>query len=279
VVKVNVFPGGTLTPPQQIFDGVVSGISEVGQSVFAYNPARFPVMEGMDAPTGYQTSAGGTKALMEFYKLFKPKELSQVHVCYLFAGGPSMIHSKTPIRNLEDMKGKKIRATGTSQRFVKALGAVPVAIPAPDVYDALGKGLVEGNLIAVEAMYNFKQYEVIKYTTRNKKTYWQSSFYVAMNLNTWNSFPEDIKKTLTDLNEEWALRTGKAWDADDQSTISKLEKLGHQFIDLPDAEQARWVNAAQTFYQEYIEYAKSKGLDGEGIAKEAKRLIEKYGNE
>jgi TRAP-type C4-dicarboxylate transport system substrate-binding protein len=79
-VKVNFFPGGTLTPPQQIYDGVIAGISDVGLSVFAYTPGRFPVMEGFDAPTGYQKAAGATRALMEFYKMFNPKELSHVHV-------------------------------------------------------------------------------------------------------------------------------------------------------------------------------------------------------
>lgn len=275
-IKVNVFPGGTLTPPQQIFDGVAAGISDVGLSVFAYTPGRFPVMEGMDAPTGYQTAAGGTKALMEFYKVLKPTELSQVHVCYLFAGGPSMIHSKIPIRSLEDMQGKKIRATGSSQRFIKGLGAVPVAMPQTDVYDALAKGLVEGTLVAQEAIYNFKQYEVLKYTIRNTKTYWQSNFFVVMNLKTWNSFPEDVKKTLDELNEEWAVKTGKAWDEDDLSTIPKLEKLGHKFVDLSDKEQERWAEAAQSYFKGYIEYANGKGLDGSKIVQEVKRLIQKY---
>ena len=278
-VKVNFFPGGTLTPPQQIYDGVIAGISDVGLSVFAYTPGRFPVMEGFDAPTGYQKAAGATRALMEFYKMFNPKELSQVHVCYLFTGAPSIIHTKTPVQSLEDLKGKKIRSTGNSQRFIKALGAVPVAMPQTDVYDALSKGLVEGSLVALEAIYNFKQHEVIKYTTLHYKTYWAANFYVVMNLNTWNAFPADIKKTLTELNEEWAVKQGRAWDEDDAVITPKLEKLGHKWIKLTDAEQAKWVTAAQPFYQEYIQYANGKGVDGAKIVSEMKKLMEKYGNE
>ncbi|HME43169.1 MAG TPA: TRAP transporter substrate-binding protein [Syntrophorhabdales bacterium] len=278
-VKVNFFPGGTLTPAQQIYDGVIAGISDVGLSVFGYTPGRFPVMEAADAPLGYQKAAGATRALVEFYKMFNPKELSQVHVCYLFTGAPSMIHSKTPIRSLEDLKGKKIRSTGNSQKFIKALGAVPVAMPQTDVYDALSKGLVEGTLVATESMYNFKQYEVCKYTTLHSKTYWASNFYVVMNLNTWNAFPADIKKVLGDLNEEWAVKQGRAWDEDDASITPKLEKLGHKWERLTDAEQARWVTAAQPFYQEYIQYANGKGLDGAKIVQEVKRLFEKYGNQ
>lgn len=278
-VKVNFFPGGTLTPPQQIYDGVIAGISDLGFSVFGYTPGRFPVMEGFDAPSGYQKAAGATRAFLEFYKMFNPKELSQVHVCMIFTGAPSIIHTRTPVQSLADLKGKKIRSTGNSQRFIKALGAVPVAMPQTDVYDALAKGVVDGTLVAQEALYNFKQHEVLKYTTLHSKTYWASNFYVVMNLDTWNAFPADIKKTLTDLNEEWSVRQGRGWDEDDASITPKLEKLGHKWIKLTDAEQAKWVTAAQPFYDQYIEYAKGKGVDGAKIVREMKRLIEKYGNE
>ena len=275
-VKVNVFSGGTLTPPQQVFDGVVSGISDVGVSVFGYTPGRFPVMEGFDLPLGYHHAIQGTKIINDFYKKLKPKELSGVNVCYLFTGGPSIIHTKSPIQNLEDLKGKKIRSTGNSQGLIKALGGVPVALPQGEVYDALSKGLIEGNLVAMEALYTFKQYEVLKYTTMHLKTGWATGFYVVMNLKTWNSFPEDIKKTITDLNEEWALKTGKAWGDADTSAQVELEKLGHKFITLSDAEQAKWVNAAQAVFQQYIEYANKKGADGGKIIEEVKRLTDTY---
>jgi TRAP-type transport system periplasmic protein len=37
---------------------------------------------------------------------FKPKELSDVHVCYLFAHGPGLLHTVSkPVNKLEDVKG------------------------------------------------------------------------------------------------------------------------------------------------------------------------------
>jgi len=279
VVKINVFSGGTLTPPQQIFDGVIAGISDAGLSVFAYTPGRFPVMEGFEWPSGYTKALQGSKAVNDFFKTFKPKELTDVHVCYLFVGGPSMIHTKSPVQSLGDLKGKRIRATGNSQRLIKALGAVPVALTQGDVYDALGKGLIEGNLVAVEALYTFKQYEVCKYTTLHTRTYWPTAFYVVMNLKTWNSFPEDTKTIITALNEEWAVKTGKTWDDDDSRAIKQLEKVGHKFISLSNDEQTRWADAAQIVKQQYVEYANSKGLEGAKIVESAKRLVDKYQTE
>ncbi len=42
-VKINMFPGGTLTPPDQCYDGVIKGISDIGMSVNSYTMGRFPL--------------------------------------------------------------------------------------------------------------------------------------------------------------------------------------------------------------------------------------------
>jgi hypothetical protein len=72
------------------------------------------------------------------------------------------------------------------------------------------------------------------------------------------------------------LKTGKAWGDADTSAQVELEKLGHKFITLSDAEQAKWVNAVQAVFQQYIEYANKKGEDGGKIVDEVKRLTNTY---
>ncbi len=49
-VKINMFPGGTLPPPDQCYDGVVKGISDIGMSVVSYTRGRFPLTEVIDLP-------------------------------------------------------------------------------------------------------------------------------------------------------------------------------------------------------------------------------------
>ena len=50
-VKIDVFPGGALTPAPAVYDGVVNGISDIGMSCFAYTRGRFPIMEALDLPS------------------------------------------------------------------------------------------------------------------------------------------------------------------------------------------------------------------------------------
>ena len=42
-VTFSFFPGNTLTPPTQTYDSVVKGIADVGSSLMAYSPGRFPL--------------------------------------------------------------------------------------------------------------------------------------------------------------------------------------------------------------------------------------------
>src|SRR3974390_1106358 len=49
-VKVNFFPGRTLTPPAQTYDSVVKGIADIGTGVFSYTRGKFPLTEVIDLP-------------------------------------------------------------------------------------------------------------------------------------------------------------------------------------------------------------------------------------
>lgn len=59
-VKITYFPGGTLTPAAQIFDGVVKGISDIGFSCFTYTRGKFPLTEVIDLPIGIKDGTTAT---------------------------------------------------------------------------------------------------------------------------------------------------------------------------------------------------------------------------
>ena len=276
-IKIKMFYAGSLTPAPQIYDGVVKGISDFGLSVFAYSPGRFPVIASIDNPLGYSNAFVATRTINEVNRKFKPKELSDVHVCYLFAHGPGLLHTaRKPVHKLEDVKGLKIRSTGTSQLIVRALGAAPVAMSQGETYDALKKNIVDGTLVPIEALEGFKQAEVLKYTTLTYSASYSQGFFVAMNLNKWNSLPEDLQQVITDVSKEYEEITAKAWNDSDVSGRQFALKLGHEFIELSDAESAKFKEAVTPVYDEYIKNANAKGVDGQTIFNTVKDMVKTY---
>ena len=267
-VQVTMFYGGTLTPGPACYDGVVKGISDIGMSVLSYTMGKFPLSEVLDLPLGSKTGVTATRMANDFYNKFKPKEMDEVQIMYLHAHGPGLIHNKSKaVTTLEDLKGMKIRATGTTGKIVSALGATAVGMPMGETYDAISKGVAEGVAGPVEALQGWKLGEVVKYTTQNFGTAYSIGFFVAINKGKWNSLAPDVRKIIEQVNEEWIVKTGQAWDEIDKSGYDFYQKQGGKITTLSAAEDARWVKAIQPLFDEYVKEKTAKGLPAQDALK------------
>jgi TRAP-type C4-dicarboxylate transport system substrate-binding protein len=276
-VKISVLAGGTLTPADQCFDGVVKGISDIGMSVFAYTRGRFPMMEVLDLPLGYPNGRTATQVANEFFKKFKPKELEGVKVFYIHAHGPGLLHTKAPVTTLEQIKGMKIRSTGLSAKIAESLGAVPVAMPQGQTYESLQKGVVEGTFAPIETLKGWKQAEVVKSTTDCSAIGYTTAMFVVMNLQKWNSLPADVRKVMDEVSAQWIDLHGKSWDQIDQEGREYTLSLGNKIVSLSADENGRWKKAVRPIIDNYIKEVSAKGLPAEKVLTEVENLIRQYG--
>jgi TRAP-type C4-dicarboxylate transport system substrate-binding protein len=266
-VKVTLFPGATLTPAQQAYDGVVKGISDIAFVVLSYTAGRFPLTEVIDMPLGYKSGLQATLLVNAYFQKFHPKEFDDTQVMYLHAHGPGILHTKKPVFKLEDLKGLKIRCTGTSAKVVSHLGGTPVAIPMPEAYDSLRKGVTEGIMAPIESLKGWKFAEVIKSTTLNYGSAYSIAFAVIMNKQKWNALPKEAQTAIQKINEEWIEKTGKAWDDFDKAGMEATKAKGNQVIALSKAEDERWAKLVQPILNEYVQSMKTKGLPGDEALK------------
>jgi len=183
-----------------------------------------------------------------------------VKVMYLHGHGPGLLHSKTPVRALEDLKGLKIRATGTTAKIVSALGATPVAMPMSDSYDALSRGVAQGIVCPTESLQGWKLGEVVKYTTQDYGAAYSVTFFVVMNKARWSSLPAEVQKAIEQVNAEWIDKTGNGWDEMDKAGNAFAAGLGNTIIPLPAEENARWAKAVEPLFDEYVKEKTAKGL-------------------
>ena len=260
-VYVEYYPGGTLTKAAQCYDGVVTGLSDVGLSCLAYTRGRFPVMAAVDLPLGYTSGRVATKVVNEVYKKFMPKELMDTRVMYLHAHGPGLPHTRDKaIKTLEDMKGLKIRATGTSGKVAAALGATPVSMPMPETYQSLQKGVVDGSLYPWEANKGWKLGEVCHYCTAAFSSAYTTAFFVVMNKDKWQSIPADLQQIIQEINEEWIVKHGEAWDGTDYEGIAYFLNQGGTIMGIDKREAEKWRAAVAPMLEEYVGDMKKKGF-------------------
>ncbi|VEN72884.1 C4-dicarboxylate ABC transporter substrate-binding protein [Candidatus Desulfarcum epimagneticum] len=281
-VRIDYFPGQTLTKGKVCYDGVVNGLSDVGMSVLGYTRGRFPIMEVGDLPLGQGGGRVATATVNEVYQKMRPREFSDTQVMYLHAHGPGLLHTrKKAVRRLEDLKGMKIRCHGSNLKIARALGATPVAKPMPMTYPLLQKGVVDGSMYPLEANKGWKLAEVIDYATLCYSAAYTTTFFVVMNKDKWAMISPADQEKIQKVNEEWIEKTGEAWEAADQEGLRFLKEKKVELVRLDETESARWAEAAAPVIDEYVANARKKGLDGEkalGFALEAvKKYRKRYG--
>ncbi len=276
-VVVQYFPGQTLTKAKQTYDSVIDGIADVGFSVFAYTRGKFPVIGAMDLPFGYPSGKVATAVINDLYNDLKPKELNETQVMYLHGHGPGLIHTRDKaVRTLEDLKGLKIRCTGLAAETVKALGGTPVAIPMPESYQSLQKGVVDGCANPAEACKGWKLGEVLDYATYGYPAAYTTSFFVVMNKDKWNSLDAADQKIIAAINNEWAVKHGNAWDESDMAGIRFFMQNGNTAVGLDAKESERWHKAVQPVIEKYKKTLDKKGLDGDAIIKQVRASLKKH---
>jgi TRAP-type C4-dicarboxylate transport system substrate-binding protein len=275
-VKISYFPAGTLTKAPVCYDGVVKGISDIGQSCFAYTRGRFPLMEAVDLPFGYKSGKIATKVAYEFYKKMNPKELRDVKVLVIHAHGPGVLAAKKDVNSLSDIKGMKIRCTGLSSKLAKYLGAAPVAMGQGAAYEALQKGVVEGTFCPIEVLKGWKQGEVIDHVIETKSLGYTTAMFVVMNKKKYESLPPDIKKVFDEVGEEWVDVHGDVWDFADRAGLKFVIELGKNIHGLSPAQEKKWIQSISPIIFEYQSKMEKKGLPGKKAVKLLRDLVAKY---
>jgi TRAP-type C4-dicarboxylate transport system substrate-binding protein len=275
-VKVQTFPGGTLLPAKNIFDGVVSGIADIGNLAMSYQPGRFPVSEAADLPLVFSNARVASLVLYDLIDKYKPKEFESVKILTLFTCPPASLMTSKPVRSLKDLKGMEIRVAGTSADVLKNLGGSPIAMPQSDTPEALQKGVVKGNFSSLEVLKDFNYAAYTPYVTLiNLQVV---SFAVVMNKDKWNALPADVKKIFDDMRKEQAEWTGAYVDNHVYEALawSKEKYKDFQIFELPKAESAEIPKLMQPIIDGYIKKANAAGLPGDQIMKDIYSLQAKY---
>lgn len=278
-VKIVSYPGQTLVKGPEVYDGVVNGITDIGISVYGYNAGRFPIVEAFLLPgISWQTAKASGAALTDGLKQLDAAEIKDTHVLMSFATGPGEMLMKTPVRKLEDVKGLEIGATaGPRGDGLKLLGATPVVLPMPEVYEAQSRGVIQGVIGPYEAMTGFKLADVTDYITDTPFLY-VNFFYITMNKNTWDSLPAEYQKAITQVSEKYYndVVLGLFDRLNQEALDAAMAKKKIEIITLSDQEQARWKDKLQPVFADYKAVLDGKGLDGAAILAKVQELADKY---
>ena len=264
-VKINYVGGPEVIPGLQQVEAVRKGVIDIAFNPTAYYQNILPeggaFILSKYTPTEERKPGG-------FYD-FMVKRHEKINSRYIgrMLWTPFYLWPKEDVKTLDDLKGIKMRTSALYDRFMKALGIVPVTISAGDTYTALERGTVGGFGWPNMGPRQRGWLEVVK-NVIDLPFYGSNNITAVMNLDKWNKLPKDVQDQIVSVTTKFeesmynhfVSATDKEWAELDKAGVNRIkfsEAENKKYIDL--AYQVEWDNLAKKVPDLIVELKKVTG--------------------
>jgi len=246
-VVFEYFPAEQLGKAKDLLALTVSGVVDIGYVAPSYISDKLPLSAVAELPGIFPTACAGTTAYWRLAKeggMLAAREFSPngVRTVFAFVLPPYELYlAKAKIENLKSVEGLKIRPTSGAVELVRKLNAVPVQIPAPEVYESLSRGTIDGVLFPISSIFAYNLQGLLKYATSGGSF---GSFVItyAISEKRWKSLAPGVQKAMTDAGEAATRRACQYVDENEAKDIEKLRQMGVTMMPLPAADKTKLAN-------------------------------------
>src|SRR3954471_11749025 len=205
-----------------------TGVADIGYVAPAYASDKMPVSEVAMLPGAFEHSCQGTLAYWKLARsgVIAEQDYATNNIRLLLAVSLPQYRIftvKQPVRDVSDVTGLKLRSTGGAQDLtLRAIGAVPVRMAAPDAYESLSRGTMDGLLFPLESVVAYGADKLVKYSTAGLGF---GSFIVAYSISeaAWKKLTPEIQKAMLDAANEIIPSACRQVQNADEETKKSLE--------------------------------------------------------
>ena len=189
----------------QMFDAVKNGVLDAMNPFTLYWAGRMPAsvflssypmsMRNPHEWDVFYYALGGLEIARELFAKSGMYYVGPIH------HGPNIIHSKVPIRSIDDFKGRKMRVPGgmVSELF-SAAGAKTTLLPGSEIFPALEKGTIDvADYVGPAINYALGFHQVTKYISMGPAGF--MSIYqpvdlmdLTVGMRSWNKLSKEMKQ-------------------------------------------------------------------------------------
>ena len=148
------------------------------------------------------------------------------------------IFSKTPVHDVDDLEGLKVRSHSASlSDLLDGLDMDAQFVAFSEVYVALERGILDAGVTAGSAGYGQRWYEVTDYLVGPIEA--RGHVILAMNLDQWDKLPEDIQQILLEEGQKTEEETCNGTEDWARDSIAANVAHGMEYIDFsPEIREA-----------------------------------------
>lgn len=267
-VVVNVFPARQLGNERDLVEGLQIGSVDISTITSALTAGFVPGFKVFSLPFLFKDADHLFRVMDSDIgkKLAEDMEKAGLIKLGFVYGGSRDLYSRMPIRNLDELQGKKIRTMENKILVAtwNALGAMATPIPWGDVYLSLKQGVVDGAEGTGASYRSMKFFDSAPHYTRINYVFSWHNF--MMSKKTWDKLSADVQKDVMAAAGVAQAFERKLFVDTEKSLFEDLEKNYSVKIYSPENPD-KWTERIQSVYEENakemggMEYIKKiKGL-------------------
>lgn len=281
-IAFEIFPSMSLGGrPPELYNQVRDGVADIVWTLPGYTPGTFPRTEVFELPGIHLSDARATNlAIQDLMEILLPDYVG-IHPLLVHVHAGNALHfSDGSVAGLADFEGLKIRSPSrTGAWMLEELGAEPVGMPVPALPQALSKGTVDAGLVPFEVAIPLGLADLTSASVEMAEgaRFGTSTFLFAMNLDSYNSLPEDLKKVIDDHSgAAIAAQMGEAWNRIEPIGIQRAVDAGNDVTQLSAEATAEFTAPFNATVERWVEEAAVVGIDAEALLGSARTTIAEY---
>ena len=250
-----------------------TGVADIGYVAPGYTSDKMPVSEVAMLPGAFEHSCQGTLAYWKLARngVIAEQDYTANNIRLLLAVSLPQYRIftiKQPVKDVADVTGLKLRSTGGAQDLtLRAIGSVPVRMAAPDAYESLSRGTMDGLLFPLESVVAYGADKLVKYSTDGLGF---GSFIVSYSISdsAWKKLSPEIQKAMTDVAEEIIPSACQQMQKSDDETKKSLEAKGIRFETLSPEVNAKFRDLMKGVAKTWSEGLNARGKRGSDALRE-----------
>ena len=145
-------------------------------------------------------------------------------------GDDRYFFSQKPLRTVEDFKGMKVRAFGTTiSDWIIGMGASAQFVAFAEVYTALERGILDAGVTGASPAYGQRWYEVTKYMNGPLVNF--PIVPTMINRAVWDGIPTDLQQIMIEESAKTELEMLRVSSIHNEIILEKSIKAGLEFVE------------------------------------------------
>jgi len=275
-IKIILFPASTLLADKDLLPGLKAGIADIAHMGVQALPDQFPLTNILRLPftninDPWKCSEIWTEVENKFPEV--SDEFKDYKVLLTQTNGGAQIHTvKKEIRVPGDLKGVKIFSQGIIMEIMQDIGASPMFMPPPEWFTGLDRGVIDGMVMGVDAIYEMHLYTLLPYHTIVPSGLEMGLNRVIMSDSAWNKLPSSAQQVFEELTP-WGDEALRQLNDDGvKASTAGIEAEGGKYVTITEDEEKIWAEAAKPAIDKYINKLEAEKLPARSVYDEILRL-------